>query len=331
MLNAEIFIANIQKIRSLKWIEINKKMKNILYLLGTCQNKFTACTDIPAQSGYEKLNLRTTCNFQEKFHLYSINDKQVSIYETLTDETNKLTYISVIIVSYWINVKVIMQHSPCIRSCRRFIRDRMQNSQIIRWLCIHYGCYKKCRAQVCTDDDASAKDFINNFLYYSNKCLTKGSCADYMQKGYDDEVKYIYGMKESRMIQEIFVLGIHLISNCKAFYEDFNCLSYLNSCRMNGTICVSYEECTSNNGSIDFCNALSDSTGKDRCRPIVTAIYTSIRTSYDKVTATTYSECDTYLSVSVTRGAGCIRNSEPSTSYRGTKQQCELLKKTYWI
>lgn len=34
-----------------------------------------------------------------------------------------------------------------------------------------------------------------------------------MQKGYDDEVKYIYGMKESRMIQEIFVLGIHLISN----------------------------------------------------------------------------------------------------------------------
>jgi len=68
---------------------------------------------------------------------------------------------------------------------------------------------------------------------------------------------------------------------------------------------------------------LLDSTGKHRCRPTATAS-TSLsacinKTCYDNVTATTDSECDTYLSGCVTRGAGCIPNTESCTSYRGTK------------
>lgn len=44
-----------------------------------------------------------------------------------------------------------------------------------------------------------------------------------------------------------------------------------------------------------------------------------MRKCYDNVTATTDYECNTYLSGCVTRGTGCIPNSEPCTSYRGTK------------
>ncbi|CAD8198452.1 unnamed protein product [Paramecium pentaurelia] len=197
MLNAEIFIANIQKIRPLKRIEIDKKMENYTFI----SQEHVKISLQPVLISLLKVDmrsyiLRTTCNFQEKCHLYS----------TLTDETNKLTYISVIIVSYWINVKVIMEHSPCIRTCRRFIRDRMQNSQIIQWLCIHYGRYKKCRAQVCADDDASAKDFINNFLYYSNKCLTK----DRVQNDIGD----FCAQNSSNFICR------DRSCQCKAFYED---------------------------------------------------------------------------------------------------------------
>lgn len=77
------------------------------------------------------------------------------------------------------------------------------------------------------------------------------------------------------------------------------------------------------NGPTDFCNLLTDSTGKDKCKPTATPSTStsscSNRSCYDNVVATSDSDCDSYLSGCVTRGVGCIPNTEPCTSYRGTK------------
>ncbi|CAD8175771.1 unnamed protein product [Paramecium pentaurelia] len=325
------------------------------YSQGRCYKWTDDCKNILALSGNEQFyceSLLTTkqctyisgtkCTDQTECHLYSVNENQASICAKLTNGTDKCTYISG-------NNCVILGACESYDGTDTAEKGPAEGSEEIECKAVKsvdgYPCImdsiKKCRTQVCTDNDASATDCINNApdcLYYSNKCIKKDSCAKYTPQGDNDTSKQIWCEGVQNDTGD-FCAWDSANSKCrdrscsdKAFYTDFDCQSYHKSCKTNGTICIAQSRaCTSNNGSADFCNSLLDSTGKDRCRPIATATTTSspctIRTCYDNVTATTDSECDTYLSGCVTRGTGCIPNSEPCTSYRGTKQQCEQFKK----
>ncbi|CAD8055005.1 unnamed protein product [Paramecium primaurelia] len=325
------------------------------YQQGVCYNWNEDCQNILALSGNEQIYCEslqtknyctyisgTTCTDFKECHLYSVTENQASICAKLTDGTDKCTYISG-------NNCVLLGSCESYDGTDTAEKGPAEGQEEIECKAVKsvdgYPCImdssKKCRTQVCTDNDASATDCINNALdclYYSNKCIKKDSCAKYTPQGDDDTSKQIWCEGVQNDTGD-FCAWDSVNSKCrdrscsdKAFYTDFDCQSYHKSCKTNGTICIAQSRaCTSNNGSDDFCNTLLDSTGKDRCRPIATATTTSspctIRTCYDNVTATTDSECDTYLSGCVTRGTGCIPNSEPCTSYRGTKQQCELFKK----
>ncbi|CAK67224.1 unnamed protein product (macronuclear) [Paramecium tetraurelia] len=331
--------------------------KTCVYLLGTCYNKTPACTAITAQVGNEKVYCDqvsaatsctyisgTSCAIEQDCHLYSVSTNQATICATLTDASgNACTYIGGnncvkldTCASY--DGSTTAEKGPTAGSeetqCKAV-------KSISKYPCIK-DTDKKCKAQICTDNDASATDCANNAsgcLYYSNKCITKDTCANYAPQGADDTAQQAWceGVLNSSGDLCAWDSGTKKCKDraCgdKQFYTDFDCQSYLKSCKTNGQICVSSTTlCNTINGSADFCNLILDSTTKDKCKPLAPATPTAAgactnKKCYDNVTATSDSECDSYLSGCVTRGTGCIPNNEPCTSYRGTKQQCEQFKK----
>ncbi|CAK67225.1 unnamed protein product (macronuclear) [Paramecium tetraurelia] len=329
--------------------------KTCVYLLGTCYNKTPACTAITAQVGNEKVYCDqvtaatsctyisgTTCAVEQDCHLYSVSANQATICAKLTDASgDACTYIG-------------GNNCAKLGACDTYDgtttpakgpESGSEETQckgvksITKYPCIK-DTDKKCKAQICTDNDASATDCANNAsgcLYYLNKCIFIGVCASYIPQGADDATQQTWceGVlnssgdlcawhSESKKCKD-------RICSDKSFQTNFDCRSYIKTCKTNGTTCVdSSANCNLNKGSSEFCKSLLDSTGKDRCRiSAATSLQQACinKNCYDNVTATSDSECDSYLSGCVTRGTGCIPNSEPCTSYRGTKQLCEQFKK----
>ncbi|CAD8113351.1 unnamed protein product [Paramecium primaurelia] len=331
--------------------------KKCVYLLGTCYNKEAACTAITAQSGNEKTYCDkvsaatsctyisgTTCAIEQDCHLYSVTTNQATVCATLTNASGtKCTYLG-------------GNNCVAVGTCASYdgtggvaAKGPTAGSEDTECKAVKstdgYPCIKdaaqKCKAQVCTDNDASATDCANNAdgcLYYSNKCIDKDTCGSYTPQGSDDAAKQTWCEGVQNDTGD-FCAWDAANSKCKdracsdkSFYTDFDCQSYLKSCKTDGTKCVATTTaCTSFNGSTEFCNSLLDTTGKDKCRPITTATTTSSactnKTCYDNVTATSDSDCEAYLSGCVTRGTGCIPNTAQCDQYRGTKQQCEQFKR----
>ncbi|CAD8212117.1 unnamed protein product [Paramecium pentaurelia] len=331
--------------------------KPCIYLLGTCYNRDTVCTSITAQSGNEKLYCNqvtvaatictyisgTKCSVKQDCHLYRVTSNQATVCATLTDNSgNRCTYLG---ENNCVKLDVCSTYDgTTLGNLGPTIGKEDEQCKQVK-SANNYPCIrdsvKKCRAQVCTDNDASATDCVNNAegcLYYFNKCIITDICSNYTAQGDDDSAKQTWCEGVQNSLGD-FCAWDPVNIKCRdrlcsdiIFYTDLDCQSYLKTCKTNGRICVSsYSPCSSNNGSSDFCNSLLDSTGEDRCKLIATAstVFQACKnkTCYDNVTAKTDSECDNYLSGCVTRGTGCIPNTEPCTSYRGTKQQCELFKK----
>ena len=61
--------------------------------------------------------------------------------------------------------------------------------------------------------------------------------------------------------------------------------------------------------------------GTIKCANLPTAVSTDVclvRICTHNTTSTTNPDCETYLTGCVTNGAGCIPNTEPCTTYKGT-------------
>ncbi|CAD8129826.1 unnamed protein product [Paramecium sonneborni] len=82
--------------------------------------------------------------------------------------------------------------------------------------------------------------------------------------------------------------------------------------------------------SFEFYNLITEKNGIDKCTLMVPAQETIrnclYKSCYDYATAMIDDECEYYLKECLTRGKGCIPNTEPCSSQRGTKIQCEKFK-----
>nr|CAA59447.1 alpha-51D-immobilization antigen [Paramecium tetraurelia] len=328
-----------------------------VYYKGTCVNDDAACAAVPAigttaddkRTYCANLSVTEPCTYavgafcvkQDTCDKYDVTDAtdKAAACGALSDGTNKCTFI---------------QGTKCVTldTCDKYdgALGPAAGSEEAQCKAVksktNYPCIKdtaqKCKAQACTDNDASAADCASNApdcIYYSSKCIAKTTCGGYTAQGADDAAKQTWCEGVTNSSGDLCAWdaagGKCKDRTCgdKSFYTDFDCSSYLKSCKTNGSACVaSTTACSSSNGSTDFCNLLLDGTAKDKCKPLAPATPTAAgactnKKCYDNVTATSDSECDSYLSGCVTRGTGCIPNSEPCTSYRGTKLQCELFKK----
>ncbi|CAD8113555.1 unnamed protein product [Paramecium primaurelia] len=327
-----------------------------VYFRGTCVKDDANCVNIPASGSTssdkkfycENITLvnKTKCTYAigaycaklDSCDTYDVKDAtdKAAICTTLTDGTDKCTYIT---GDNCVKLDTCANYAPA--SGQEETECKAVKSTDGYPCIIDTTASQKCKAQVCTDNDASATDCANNAedcLYYSNKCINKSACGSYSPQGDNDTAKQIW-CEGVQNLSGDFCTWDAANSKCKdracsdkLFYTDFDCSSYLKSCKTDGTKCVSITTaCTSFYGSTEFCNSLLDTTGKDKCRPLATPTTTSsactIKTCYDNVTATSDSDCETYLSGCVTRGIGCIPNTAQCDQYRGTKQQCELFKR----
>ncbi|CAK61922.1 unnamed protein product (macronuclear) [Paramecium tetraurelia] len=335
--------------------DISSNKLKCIYFKGTCVNKELACAKVPAvgttaddkRSYCSNITVSEACTYA--VGAYCVKEDACSTYD-VTDATDKLAACKALADASdkqctFVNgtkcavVGACSSYTPAAGSEATQCKSVKSNDD---YPCIvDSSAAQKCQAQVCTDNDASATDCVNNAancLYYSSKCIAKTTCGAYAVQGADDTAKQAWceGVLNSSGDLCAWDAGAGKCKDrtCgdKTFYTDFDCSSYLKSCKTNGQACVAATTaCNTINGSTEFCNLLLDGSGKDKCKLTATVSTTPAactnKKCYDNVTATSDSECDSYLSGCVTRGTGCIPNSEPCTSYRGTKQQCEQFKK----
>ncbi|CAD8211577.1 unnamed protein product [Paramecium octaurelia] len=332
-----------------------------VYYKGTCVNDDNTCDKVPAvgtsaddkRSYCAGTSLADTCTYavgtycvkQDTCDTYDVTDAtdKAAACGALSDGTNKCTFIQ---GTKCVTVDICSKYDGTTTAALGPASGSEEAQCKAVKSKTNYPCMKdadkKCKAQACTDNDASATDCANNApdcIYYSSKCISKDTCANYTAQGSDDAAKQTWCEGVANSSGDLCAWDStnkkckDRVCGDKQFYTDFDCSSYLKSCKTNGQTCVtSTTQCNSLNGSTEFCNLLLDTTGKDRCKPLAPASPTAAgactnKQCYDNVTATSDSECDSYLSGCVTRGTGCIPNTEQCTSYRGTKLQCEQFKR----
>ncbi|CAD8081428.1 unnamed protein product [Paramecium sonneborni] len=196
---------------------------------------------------------------------------------------------------------------------------------------------RKCRDQNCEDIlyEQDCVNYILGCIYYNFKCFQKKECYQYQTQGDNDEQKkqWCEGVQN---INGIYCKWNNNIGcqdrscNDVQYYSDFDCQKYLSKCKTDGIKCIDQNlSCNQIRVIKPLCSRLLNSNGKDKCKS--DELSSNIgqcdnRTCYDNISATTDTECNEFMRGCVTRGFGCIPNSEPCTSYRGTQTECEQFK-----
>ncbi|CAD8044190.1 unnamed protein product [Paramecium primaurelia] len=104
---------------------------------------------------------------------------------------------------------------------------------------------------------------------------------------------------------------------CETFLS--GCVTTGKGCTSNTTLCSqltsTQDGCSALIGNFKRCKGASDQSGE--C---------SIKFCQDNTTATSDSQCASYMTGCLTRGKGCIASTEPCSAYKGTQAQCNNFK-----
>ncbi|CAD8055987.1 unnamed protein product [Paramecium sonneborni] len=206
----------------------------------------------------------------------------------------------------------------------------------------HASDPRKCQTQVCADNEGNeygCKNNVSGCIYYQNKCISKTSCALYtfpdtiinenekqswceeVIDSNDNKCKYDGTKCANRLCSD---------SATARYYTDFDCKSYLKTCKTDGYGCIdASSNCNTVSGNQTFCELMLDNSGYNYCKSnaaVVAYGNCQVRTCYDNVSAKSDGDCEIWMKDCVTRGNGCIPKDRPCSEYRGTKTQCEAFK-----
>ncbi|CAD8149880.1 unnamed protein product [Paramecium octaurelia] len=196
--------------------------------------------------------------------------------------------------------------------------------------------FRKCRPYVC-EDILLINDCLNDIkgcFYYNQKCIQKKQCSDYQPIGVNSEQQQIWCENVQNISGAFCKWNGTRCSNRSCsdvqYYTDFYCQQYLSNCKTDGTKCIDVsQDCNQIRTTKQLCGNFLETNGIDKCiskEPTQNIGQCDHRTCYDNISAQSDTECNKFMQGCVTRGFGCIPNTEPCTSYRGTKIQCEQFK-----
>ncbi|CAD8161687.1 unnamed protein product [Paramecium pentaurelia] len=326
------------------------------YLLGTCYHYENTCSQIPALKENskiycEKLVIQTKqCTYIGGDYCIEVNNCEQYNVESVT---NKLAICNQLL-DYSYQSCTYLWGNNCVnqRACEDYdgnidnLKGPQQGFEDMQCYSVksilNNRCVKdqyqsrKCRPQVCEDisDENNCLNDVLGCFYYNLKCLTKKECYQYSPIGYSQEQ------------QQQWCEGVQSINgsycrwngtgcsnrNCSdvQYYTDFDCQNYLTNCKTDGMKCIEYSlSCNQMKAIKQLCGRLLDKNGKDKCKsdePNDIFGKCDNRTCYDNINAQSDTECNEFMHGCVTKGYGCIPNTEPCTSYRGTKIECEQFK-----
>ncbi|CAD8093820.1 unnamed protein product [Paramecium sonneborni] len=191
---------------------------------------------------------------------------------------------------------------------------------------------KICRTRVCSDNQTAINDFqCNQFL---KGCKTTGKgCTESTQqcnsyRGTQSScLKFVGNGKKCRGFDTTTQCSIRECFHDQQSSTDFECKSFMDGCVTNGKGCVSIlEPCTSYVGNLEQCSKFKGNQKLCYSDSIIDSIICRDRQCSDDSKSKTDSDCFNFMPGCVTKGIGCIPDTEPCSSYFGTQAQCGKFK-----
>ncbi|CAD8101276.1 unnamed protein product [Paramecium sonneborni] len=189
-----------------------------------------------------------------------------------------------------------------------------------------------CRTRVCSDNNTAVNDFQCDQFLKGCKTTGKGctnstsQCNTY--RGTKSScLKFIGNEKKCK--------GLDLTTKCslrECFHDqhsttDLECNSFLEGCVTNGKGCLSpLEPCNSYVGNSEQCSKFKGNNKICYSNSIVDITTCRDRLCSDDSKSKTDLECNNFMPGCVSKGIGCIPDTEPCSSYFGTQAQCSQFK-----
>ncbi|CAD8122845.1 unnamed protein product [Paramecium sonneborni] len=177
--------------------------------------------------------------------------------------------------------------------------------------------------------------YVTGCVYYNNKCYTALSTCAYATGG-SNAIQFCNEIKNTA--GDFCTANFNTDTTCKqrgcnddatfGFQTHSECKTYSSLCKSSGQGCiVASTTCANQIGFDSFCNWALDTDNKSTCAKgtlATTDAHCTKLTCGLNVTATTDSDCQQFHPNCLNKGQGCINQSEPCSSYYGTKAQCQL-------
>ncbi|TNV71570.1 hypothetical protein FGO68_gene4687 [Halteria grandinella] len=190
-----------------------------------------------------------------------------------------------------------------------------------------------CEAITTPGSQADCNKYKSGCIYSSSKCYTLGGCTSYSTGG-SGAIALCKGLRATSLTGDFCTASTDADANCAArtcgdvsYTTHAQCAAYLSGCKSNGSTCIAGSTtCALQSGNPSQCQFFQDTDGISSCidtTASTTAASCISRTCSQNVTATTDSECDSYLAGCLTDGLGCIAGTEPCASYYGTTSVCK--------